>query len=194
MSPARTPGRLRRPARGFHERFRDFLTPAVWKQAHRAVGSRRRPLRWALAALVLVTLTLTWCLGDSQAERFEAARAFCVVCRSKRRRPGQTAQGWQKALSRLPAAVLRAVAAGVRRRLAPWLQNHGRIEGFVPIGCDGSRLECPRTEELEKRLGKAGKNDSAPMLWVTPLMHLRTGLLWAWRLGKGTASERGHLR
>jgi hypothetical protein len=28
---------------------------------------------------------------------------------------------------------------------------------------------------------------------VTALVHLRTGLLWGWRLGKGTASERGHL-
>jgi hypothetical protein len=28
---------------------------------------------------------------------------------------------------------------------------------------------------------------------VTALVHLRTGLLWAWRLGKGTAAERRHL-
>jgi hypothetical protein len=32
------------------------------------------------------------------------------------------------------------------------------------------------------------------MLWVTALVHLPLGLLWAWRLGNGTASERDHLR
>ena len=25
---------------------------------------------------------------------------------------------------------------------------------FIPFGCDGSRLECPRTTELERRLGR----------------------------------------
>lgn len=32
------------------------------------------------------------------------------------------------------------------------------------------------------------------MLWVTALVHLPTALLWGWRLGRGTADERGHLR
>ena len=55
------------------------------------------------------------------------------------------------------------------------------------------RVECPRTAELERRLGQAGKAGSAPTLWVTALVHLRLGLPWAWRWGKGTASERSHL-
>ncbi len=42
-------------------------------------------------------------------------------------------------------------------------------------------------------MGKAGKEDSAPTLWLTAIVHLRYGLLWAWRLGKGTASEQMHL-
>jgi len=62
------------------------------------------------------------------------------------------------------------------------------------MGVDGSRLECPRTSELENALGEAGKEHSAPTVWVTALVHLRLGLLWAWKLGKGTASERGHLQ
>lgn len=31
------------------------------------------------------------------------------------------------------------------------------------------------------------------MLWVTTLVHLVLGVPWAWRFGKGTASERSHL-
>jgi hypothetical protein len=47
--------------------------------------------------------------------------------------------------------------------------------------------------ELEQRLGQAGKDRSAPTAWVTAFVHLRSGLLWAWRVGKGTASEQAHL-
>jgi len=98
------------------------------------------------------------------------------------------------ARSRLPMSVLRAVAAGVRRCLPTTLAPGWLVEGFVPMGCDGTRLECPRTAELERRLGQAGKPGSAPTIWLTALVHLRLGVPWAWRWGKGTASERGHLR
>src|SRR5229473_4678286 len=75
--------RLRRPAKAFLESLRQFLTPAVWKQVHQRTGKCRRGLRWDIQPLVLVLMLMTWCCGDSQAERFEAAKAFCVVCRCK---------------------------------------------------------------------------------------------------------------
>lgn len=59
-------------------------------------------------------LVLTWSYGDSQAERFEVAKAYCQVCLKKRRSPDKMAQGFQKALARLPLVVLRILAAGVR--------------------------------------------------------------------------------
>lgn len=88
--------------------------------------------------------------------------------------------------------VLRTLAAGVRQRLAAVLKLSD--DGFVVLSCDGSMLECPRTAELERRLGDRGKKHSAPALWVTTLVHLRTGVLWGWRLGKSVASERVHLK
>src|SRR5436853_250357 len=78
-------------------------------------------------------------------------------------------------------------------QLARALARCWLVEGFVPLGCDGTRLACPRTAELERHLGQAGKPQSAPMVWLTALVHLRLGVPWAWRWGKGTASERGHL-
>src|SRR5207247_5361335 len=81
----------------------------------------------------------------------------------------------------------------IRQLLALRLAARWFPDGFIPIGCDGSRVECPRTAELEQRLGEAGKKGSAPTIWVTALVHLRLGLPWAWRWGKGTASERSHL-
>ena len=143
--------------------------------------------------LVLMLLLMTWSHGDSQAERFECAKAYCQVCLQKRRKPGKTVQGFQMALARLPMRVLRTLAAGVRGVLVARLGDRWFVGAFVPIGCDGSRVECPRTKELEKRMGQAGKDQSAPTLWVTALVHLRWGVPWAWRFGKGTASEREHL-
>ena len=42
-------------------------------------------------------------------------------------------------------------------------------------------------------MGQASKRGSAPMLWITALVSLRTGVLWSWRLGTAKASERQHL-
>lgn len=186
-TPSCTPG-------SFVSCLRKFLTPAVYKQAHQTAPKQRDSARWTLQPLLLVLLTMTWCSGDSQGERFETARAFCIVLTPKRRRPGQSVNGFQQALSRLPAAVLRAVAAAIRQQLLLRFGRHLEVEGFIPLGVDGSRLRCPRTAQLQKRLGQAAQAEAPPQIWVTALVHLRLGLLWAWRLGRGDASERQHLQ
>ena len=180
-----------------------FLTPQVWKQAHQAM---QRPglARWRPQPMLFVLLLMTWCAGDSLPERFETARAFYVACYQRRRRPGKTVEGWQKALARIPASALRVVAAALRRRLQHVFAKRLLVDGFIPLGCDGSRLQCCRSQELEQHLlvkrkkRKANKkrkdaDDASPQIWVTALVHLSLGLLWSWRLGKGTASERHHL-
>lgn len=211
MDKARKPRRMRPEARTLPECLREFLTPAVWKQARQA-GKKRRLPRWDMHRLILVLLMMTWACGDSLPEKFEVARGFYAVCCPKRRRPGKTFQGFQQALEKLPMSVLRAIAAGVRGRLETLFGSRLLVDGFIPLGCDGSRLECPRNEELEKRLGKSGKRnkksknskssrkgsshkkDSAPTVWITALVHLGNGVPWAWRFGKGgKASEREHL-
>src|SRR3954471_24764999 len=89
---------------------------------------------------------------------------------------------------------LRAPAAGARHRIHARLGTRRLVDGFEPMGCDGSRIECPRTPELERGLGQAGKKDAAPTVWLTAFVHPPTGLLRSWRLGPGTAAEREHLR
>jgi hypothetical protein len=177
--------------------LRQFLTPQLFKQAHQAAGEGRR-CRWELQPLLFVLLAMTWCQGDSCPERFETARAFYVALHHKRRRPGKTAEGFDKALCRLPCRVLRLVAGAIRgcllARLGPLLQT----DGWKVFGCDGTALACPRTAELEQRLGTAGGKPGGlppvPQVALSALVHLSSGLLWAWRLGKGGASERDHLR
>lgn len=185
--------RRRRQAKSFVQCIRQFLTPEVFKQAQRARHSKRRSPRWQVQPLVFVLLTMTWTVGDSTPERFETARAFYVACHDSRKRPGQTLSGFQAALSKMPVRVLRTVATAIRQQLLLQLGDRLLTAGWRVFGCDGSRVECPRAAELEQRLGQAGKDQSAPTAWVTALVHLRSGLLWAWRVGKGTASEQAHL-
>src|SRR5689334_7267202 len=99
------PRRLRPAAKTFLAVLQELLTPAIWKQAEQARRAGRRPPRWRAQPLVLCLLVTTWCCGDSQAERFETAKGFVGACLAKRRRPGRSVQGFQRALSQLPIAV-----------------------------------------------------------------------------------------
>jgi Transposase DDE domain len=195
MSRKAAKNTLSHPGGSFLGCLRQFLTPALFKQAHAAAGSPRR-CRWGMQPLLLVLCTMTWCAGDSLPERFEVARAFYVALHAKRRRPGKTAAGFSKALQRLPARVLRLVASAVRLRLLRLgtLLHNG---SWIVFGCDGSALACPRTAELERCLGpapgKPGPLPPVPQLGLSALVHLRSGLLWSWRLGKGVINERRHL-
>jgi len=90
--------------------------------------------------------------------------------------------------------VLRTLAAAIRRRVEAVFADRWKVGNFIPLGCDGTRQACPRSEELEKRLGTFGKEGSAPMVWNTAIVHLTLGFPYCWRLGKGgKASERSHL-
>jgi hypothetical protein len=193
MKAARKLREMQQP-RSLLDFVRQFLAPQVFKQARQAVPRRRSAPRWDLQPLLLVALAMTWAAGNSQEERFVTARGFYVASHQARKRPGKTLQGFQKALSRVPMRVLRAFAAGARAQIRRRFAGRLLVDGFEPMGCDGSRLECPRSEQLEASLRPAGKEESAPTVWLTAFVHLGTGLLWSWRLGPGTADERRHLR
>jgi len=79
MVHARKRARQRRRARSLIGSIREFLTPEVFKQV-RNVSRRRKSPRWDLHPLLHILLLTTYCCGDSLPEKFEAARAFYVVC------------------------------------------------------------------------------------------------------------------
>jgi hypothetical protein len=173
--------------------MREFLTPEVFKQV-RNVAKRRKFPRWDLHPLLYILVLMTYCCGDSLPEKFEAARVFYVASCPKRKRPGAHFSGLEKAIARLPMPVLRALAAGIRRRVAAVFGDRWKVGGFIPLGCDGTRQACPRTAELERRLGSNGNEGSAPMIWNTSIVHLTLGFVFCWWFGKGNkASERSHL-
>jgi hypothetical protein len=179
--------------RSFHASINQYLSPAVWKQAHQAWHRPKEASRWSLHAVIWTLLSMAWNCGDSQEERFATARAGYVAAHQRDRRPGKSLAGFLAAVVRLPLCVFRALAEGVRQQIALRYVDRFRINGWLPVACDGTRLECPRSQELQKRLRDAGKSSSAPTLYLTTLVLLPLGLLWSWRLGKGTASEHYHL-
>jgi hypothetical protein len=171
-----------------------FLPPQVWKEAHQVHRPTKAASRWDLHPLLMVLLLMTWTSGNSEAERFATSRAFYVARHQHGKRPGQTLAGFQQALARLPLPVLHALFAGVRHCLRQAFGRCWRSDDFLVLACDGSRLECPRSAALEKRLACAGKHGSAPTLMVEALVLLSAGLLWSWTVGAGTASEHDLLR
>jgi hypothetical protein len=171
-----------------------FLTPQVWKQAHQAESFRKSASRWGLHPLLMIMLIMTWATGDSEGERFATAGACYVALHQHEKRPGKTLQGFQMALARVPLGVLHALFAGVRQVLLGLCRRYWRTGPFVVIACDGSRLECPRSAGLEKKLATCGKDKTAPMLQIMALVLLPTGLLWSWNVGPGVASEHDQLR
>jgi hypothetical protein len=193
MAKARKHARQRKRAKSLIGSMWEFLTPAVFKQVRNA-SKRRKHRRWDLHPLLYILLLTTYCCGDSLPEKFEAARGFYVVCCPKRKRPGVSFAGFEKAVAKLPMPVLRALAAAIRGRMEAIFADRWKVGSFIPFGCDGTRQACPRTEELERRLGTFGKEGSSPMIWNTSIVHLTLGFPYCWRLGKGgKASERSHL-
>lgn len=193
MANARKHARQRKRAKSLIGSMREFLTPVVFKQVRNA-SKRRKHKRWDLHPLLYILLLTTYCSGDSLPEKFEAARSFYVVCCPKRKRPGVSFAGFEKAVAKLPMPVLRTLAAAIRSQITVAFADRWKVGNFIPLGCDGTRQACPRTEELERRLGTFGKEGSPPMIWNTSVVHLTLGLPFCWRLGKGgKASERSHL-
>jgi hypothetical protein len=192
MAKTRKHARQRRRTKSLIDSMREFLTPTVFKQVRNASKRRKHP-RWDLHPLLYILLLTTYCSGDSLPEKFEVARGFYAVCCHKRKRPGASFAGFDKAVAQ-PMPVLRALAAAMRGRLETIFGDRWKVGNFIPLGCDGTRQACPRTEELERRLGTFGKEGSPPMIWNTSIVHLTLGFPFCWRLGKGgKASERRHL-
>ena len=193
MANARRRARQRRRAKSLIGSIREFLTPDVFKQVRNSSRRRKSP-RWDLHPLLYILVLTTYCCGDSLPEKFEAARVFYVASCPKRKRPGEHFCGFEKALAKLPMPVLRALAAAIRGRVEAIFGKRWKVGNFIPFGCDGTRQACPRSAELERRLGTFGKEGSPPMLWNTSIVHLTLGFPFCWRLGKGgKASERSHL-
>ena len=72
--------------------MRQFLTPEVWKQVKQAASQHgcRNGVRWTLQPLIMIAAIMTWCAGETDADRFVLSRSFYVQIHCpKRQRPGK---------------------------------------------------------------------------------------------------------
>jgi hypothetical protein len=160
----------------------------------------KKSARWSPRLLVFGAILFTLDASATLGERFAAAYDAIVAMFPSRRRVGKDPQGFLRALCRHSAELLEIVKRKLQRRVRRLAGRkpgkHGccwRVEDHLVFGVDGSKVECPRTAANEKAMGCAGRDKSAPQLFVTTLFHLGTGLIWDFCTDVGTASERAHL-
>jgi len=150
-------------------------------------------VRWTPRLLVMTAVQMAWVSATALADAFATAREATVAMYDSRRRPGETLAGFLEALAKASDALLEVVVAALRRAVPKVAGADWTFRGWVVMGVDGTRIDCPRTTANEKALGCAGKTGTAPQMLLTTLFHVTTGLPWAWRRGRGDGSERADL-
>ena len=104
---------------------------------------------------MVIGTIMTWCAGETDADRFVLSRAFYVqVHCPKRQRPGKAYSGFCRAILRLPMPVWWAFCDAVRGQVFQLLYVRMTLGGWLPLGCDRSRMECPRAVEVGQKVGK----------------------------------------
>ena len=105
---------------------------------------------------------------------------------------GASYSGFTEALVRETPRMLEPLKGRFRREMQALPGHAWKVGGWLAFAVDGSRQECPHTAANEADLGCAGRNKTAPQVFITTVWHLGLGLPWDFRVGPGTASERNH--
>jgi hypothetical protein len=149
--------------------------------------------RWVPRYVALVAVLMALGAARDLAARFARARDTVASLFPSRRRPGRSIQGFNAALAKQSPGLVRRFVPALRRAVVSLSARHAEAHGFVPIGVDGSRVECPMTLANEAAFGIAGKAKTGPQQFLTTAFCARTGLLWDFRRGDARSSERSHL-
>lgn len=150
--------------------------------------------RWTDRLLAIMALLMSWQPTNTLLEAFEAARPVLVRMYVSRRRPGQTLAGYLEALQSASDELLETIAPHLRGQVEHICGRLWRWRRWVVLAVDGSRIDCPRTAANEEAFGCAGRAKTGPQQFLTTVFHVASGLIWDYRRGKGTDSEREHLR
>lgn len=205
----------------------------------------RKECLWTPVTLVSMALLFVWSGELTLGDRF--SRAFPIVeylfpdgfgkklrkkkspgrrndkKQNKKRKPPVSYQAFMKLLQKWTPDFVDVILAELRRRLLLLFADCVMMYGFNVIGCDGSRVDLPRTRSNElayassrkqtrgttararrkrKKVqrqktkaarGKHSRMTDVPQMWLTMMFHVKTGLPWDWRIGPSDSSERAHL-
>lgn len=148
---------------------------------------------WTPRLIVICAILMVWSNAQTLKDRFADARLATVAMYSSRRRPGKTAEGFIAILCKHSGALVELVCQTLRAAVREIAGRNWTVEGWLVFAADGTRVECPMTRANEKGFGCAGKGKTTPQQFLTMLLHLGTGLPWAWIRGHSRSSERRHL-
>ena len=147
-------------------------------------------VRWSDRMLLIGLLLMVWHPAASFREAFSAMREQIIAMYPTRRRPGAHLEGFLKAWRTRSARLLKQLVIGLRSQTQQTAAAYWRWRGWVVLGVDGSRINCPRSQANERAFGCAGKRRTAPQQLLVTVFHVTSHLPWAWRRTRGDGSER----
>jgi hypothetical protein len=136
---------------------------------------------------------MAWDEGQTLAARWEHA---CQTAKGLHFhwRLGRSYSGFMSALLHQTPVLIAALKRRFRREMrtrAGAFWRRGRWQAFA---VDGTRIETPHTLANESDLGCAGRDKTAPQVFLTVLWQMGLGLPWDFRVGPGIDSERTHMK
>jgi len=148
--------------------------------------------RWRPQRLTWVALMMAWDEGQTLTARWEHAKQTAQTLHPHWKL-GSSYGAFAEALVTMSAELIPALKARLRQQVLTVAGPYTHRCRWFALAGDGSRLEAPHTTANEEGLGCAGREKTAPQVFLTTIWHMGTGLPWDFRLGPGTSSERGHL-
>jgi Transposase DDE domain len=136
-------------------------------------------------------LLMSWDEGQTLGARWDHA---CTAAHELHAhwKLGESYSGFTQALVQETPRLREAVKQRFRRAMRGLPNRFWKCSGWTAFAVDGSRQEAPHTAANEAELGCAGRDKTAPQVFITTVWHLGLGLPWDFRVGPGTDSERNH--
>lgn len=139
-----------------------LLVPSLFASMKARGDASWKPRMLAVAALLWACGTTT----DTLVDRFTLGRKIVSRVFRWHTAPGQTYQGFIKMLRKKHAELMLAIRPHIQTQMKEVLPGQWDVAGFVVFAADGSRIEVPRTQSLEKvysakKKKKKGKKNRA---------------------------------
>ncbi len=151
----------------------------------------RANAEWRPQRLAWMGLLMSWDEGQTLRVRWDHA---CTAAHALHPhwQLGASYSGFSEALVRETPRLSEAIKQRFRRLMQALPGNAWKCGQWLAFAVDGSRQEAPHTAANEKELGCAGRDKTAPQVFITTMWHVGLGLPWDYRVGPGTDSERHH--
>jgi hypothetical protein len=151
----------------------------------------RGKVTWTPQRLAWLGVLMAWDEGQTLGARWDHAQTAAKDLH-RHWQLGASYSGFAAALVRETPRLLGPLKQRFRRAMQALPGRAWECGGGVAFAVDGSRQEAPHTAANEAGLGCAGRDKTAPQVFVTAVWHLGLGLPWDFRVGPGTDSERRH--